>query len=375
MEYIDFASKISFYEFLHEEFKPPHFKTEDYKKEIELLMPSITIEGLAKKLEEAPKIFDIFEELLQLDHFTDPQYIHFCFDVNLLNNSEESLILKYLANRVFKFENGKPNVNFSKIYAKVSKDYSGLDRQRIFYAKRTIVRYVGKVGDRTRANKRKILYDHICNSIETRLRIATYLIENLNALDLLSVLDVGLFLKQKRHPVDPKGLRGRFGTVRISKILAEGGFADITGQVDEKTLSCESPISTSKEFAFVREKYLGGINKRKTRKPKKFDFILLHRGIPRTLIETNFFSTSGGGTKIGINEEEYTNLHEDIGKFNQSHGCKLSFMWITDGNYWLTTNGESRYNNLSENYFQGDFELLNYNLLRELLPKIKDSIK
>jgi len=47
MDYKEFASKISFYEFLQDEFKEPHFKTEDYTKEMEALKTEINIEGLS----------------------------------------------------------------------------------------------------------------------------------------------------------------------------------------------------------------------------------------------------------------------------------------------------------------------------------------
>ena len=43
MEYIDFASKISFYEFLQNEFKKPHFNTDKYKDEINLLRNKLNI--------------------------------------------------------------------------------------------------------------------------------------------------------------------------------------------------------------------------------------------------------------------------------------------------------------------------------------------
>ncbi len=46
-------------------------------------------------------------------------------------------------------------------------------------------------------------------------------------------------------------------------------------------------------------------------------------------------------------------------------------MWVTDGNYWLTKDGENRYKNLKERYFTKDYELLNYNLLRKYLKSIK----
>jgi len=374
MDYIGFASKISFYEFLQDEFKAPHFKTEDYAKEIEELRSDMTIEGLSKKLQETPKLFDILEELFQLDHFTDAQYIHFCFDVNTLNNSEESLIHKYISNRVFRFENGKPNTNFSKIYQKISGDYPKMDQLAVFYTKRAVVKYIKTLLDRKKSKKRRILYDHLQNSIETRLRVAIYVIEKLNAKDLLTAMDVKAFLRQKRHPIDTKGLRGRFGIDKISTILQDLGFVDLTTKIDMKVLDPELAINTSHEFSFIKEKCVQGILKRSNQKLKKFDFVLLHRGLPKILIETNFYSTSGGGTKIGINENEYTVLYADIQEFNRAHGTDLDFMWLTDGNYWLSSGGEGRFNNLKANYFKGPFELLNYNLLREVLPEIKKNI-
>lgn len=374
MDYKEFASKISFYEFLQDEFKEPHFKTEDYTKEMEALKTEINIEGLSSKMKDTPRLFDILEEIFQLDHFTDAQYIHFCFDVNTLNNAKENLIYKYISNRVFKFENGKPNTNFEKIYNKISSGYKIMDQLAVFYTKRSIVNYVKKMLDRRNIEKRKILFEHIQNSIETRLRLATYLIENLNAADLLDAIDVNKLLKQKRHPIDTKGLHGRFGIYKISKILEDSGFIDITAKIDEKVIDPESVINTSHEFSFIREKYVQGILKRSNQKLKKFDFVLLHRELPKILIETNFYSTSGGGTKIGINENEYTALHADIQKFNRNRGTDLHFMWVTDGNYWLSSGGEDRLVNLKANYFKGPFGLLNYNLLREELPKIKKKI-
>jgi len=253
-----------------------------------------------------------------------------------------------------------------------------MDQLSIFYAKRAIVNYITKVSDRKKEVKRKILFEHIKNSIETRLRISTYLLENLNAKYMLASLDIKKFLKQKRHPVDPKGIRGKFGTIKITKTLKDAGFVDLTAHVGTKSLPLEplpSIVSKSCEFSFIKEKYIDGVNKRKDSKPKRFDFIILYKGKPKILIETNFFSTSGGGTKIGINEGEYTDLHEDIQKFNKSHKSKLSFTWITDGNYWLSKNGETRFLNLKGNFFKGEFELLNYNLLKEVLPKIKQYLQ
>jgi len=369
MEYIDFASKISFYEFIQDEFRPPHFNKENYREEIKLLETNLTIDYLTKTFETNPKIIDIFEELLQLKRFTDAQYINFCFDVNVLNNSEESIIINYLKSSVFKFENGKSNDIFDQIYSDINTITPSNKKEKLFFAKRAIVNYI-----KTIIRKKDLLHYHIQNSIGTRLRIAKYLIENLNAGEYLSSVDLQSFLMRKRQPIDTKGLHGRFGILKIKKILDDSSFQDITTKISEKFLSADQCVIQDGRFSYIKEKALKGILKRKDKRPKKFDFILLYKGTPRILIETNFYSTSGGGTKIGINQGEYVDLHEDIKIFNKKHKTHLYFMWITDGNYWLSRDGENRFTNLKTNYFTSELELLNYNLLREHLPKIKEMI-
>jgi len=370
MNYIAFASKLSFYEFLQVEFKKPHFDTISYKNEISLLKENVNIDYITKVLESNPRIIDIFEELLQLKRFTNTQYINFCFDVNVLNNAEESILLKYILNSVFKFENGHTNENFADIYCETCGKSSPTHEELVFFTKRAMVKYIDKV-----TKQRKILYNHISNSIGSRLRISQYLIENLNADEFLKSVDLEKFLNQKRHPIDTKGLHGKFGNIKISKILDESGFKDITSEISKNTIPTHSVFEKHvpvDDFSYIREKAIEGINKRKDGRPKKFDYILLHNGHPKILIETNFYSTSG--TKIGINQGEYVDLHEDIQKFNRYNNTDLSFIWITDGNYWLSKDGENRFNNLKKNYFKADFELLNYNLFRNTLAIIKNNI-
>ncbi len=375
--YTDFASQISFYEFLHSEFKPPSFDTSQYAQEIAAASSASSIEGLCDSLLHYPRTFDVFEEIFQLDHFTDAQYINFLFDVNTLNNSEVAIILRHLDNHVFNFENGEPNATFAAIYATVQDRLPETDKTKIFYAKRAIVSYTERLMNRASPKKRTPLYTHISKSIESRTRIARYLFDNLNAPAFLKSLHPKAYLEQKRHPVDPKGLRGKFGPYKITGTLRNAGFHDVSSLVG----ACPLPLAgltgevKNIEFAYAAEKFVEAVTIRKTRKPKQFDFVLLHRGVPRILIETNFYSTSGGGTKIGINEGEYTDLHADISSLNQQKGTNLTFMWITDGNYWLSSGGESRYRNLKTHYFTGPFDLLNYNLFKEVLPSVKSFLE
>ena len=365
MKYIDFASKISFYEFLQSEFKSPHFKVEAYKEEIGLLSKRVNIEYLTKVFEDNPKAIDVCEELLQLQRFTNTQYINFCFDVNTLNNAEETPVLRYINENVFKFENGQDNAEFGKIYEKLSGSLNLEGEEKLFYTKRAIVRYAEKV-----VLSREMLYEHLKNSIGARLRVSRYLIENLNADELLSAVNLEAFLRQKRRIVDTKMLHGKFGTMKISKIFEKAGIRDVSSKVRTACLSPTEQLSGDfLGWTYVREKAVAAVKKRKDNTLKKFDFVLLCNGLPSVLIETNFYSTSG--TKIGINQGEYVDLHEDIKLLNKQRGTKLQFMWVTDGNYWLLSEGEARFKNLKDSYFTDNWAILNYKLLEENLPAIQ----
>jgi len=371
MKYIDFAAKISFYEFLQDEFYKPHFKTSLYKEEIAILKKDINIDVLTREMETRPKLIDIFEELFQLKNFTNTQYLNFCFDVNLLNNADESTVIKYIHNRVFKFENGKENTEFKNIYKKHEEKLKN-NQEIIFNTKRAMIDYIDKVKSK---KNRKILYEHLINSIEARLRVSKYVIENLNAKDYISSINVQMFLDSKRHPKDTKGLHGNFGSYKIIKILKDNEFIDVQKEIKDKELTHDSLLSDKfkNKYCYARELSIKGVMKRKDKKEKVFDFVLFYNKKPVILIETNFYTTSG--TKIGINEGEYTDLLEDIDVFNKKDKGNFKFIWITDGNYWLLKDGENRYNNLKQNFFKKDYELLNYNLFKEYIDKIKKEMK
>ena len=348
MEYIDFASNISFFEFTQDEFKEPHFKIDNYKYEISLLEMDLNIEQLTNYLKNHPKIFDIFEEVIQLKRFTNAQYINFCFDVNALNNYSQSLLIKYINNRVLNFENGNTNNYFFKILNKINtKDEKAL----IFEVKKAIADYSIKC-----STDKELFHNHLANSIDARLRISKYLIENLDLNNLIKSVNVSSFLENKRHPKDTKAIHGNFATMKIEKILIDNGF--------EKGLNAN--------FSFLKEKKIDGIIKKKDGKSKVLDFVLYYKRKPKFLIETNFYTTSG--TKIGINQGEYIDLLEIIDAYNKELKENLKFIWITDGNYWLTSDGEKRYINLKNNYFKKYYNLLNFNLFRENISVIKEEI-
>jgi len=235
----------------------------------------------------------------------------------------------------------------------------------------TVIKYVEFA-----VKRNKIIHDRLVNQnfIDVSERIAGYLINNLNLNEILKGIEIKEFLGAKRIPIDTKSIHGNFGKIKISSILGKHGFVNGNKLFDEnniKTLSHDlrniSGLSELKDkFVFVTERYIEGINKRKDGKSKLFDFILIYDLKPKTLIETNFYSTAG--TKIGINQGEYIDLNEDIkNSFKQ-----FVFMWITDGNYWLSSDGRNRLLNLY-NYF-GD-NILNYNLFDKKLENIKQLLK
>ncbi len=368
---MDFASKISFYEFLHNEFKKPHFKPQNYQKEIDLLKKEINIEYLTEILGTNPKIIDIFEELFQLKRFTNAQYINFCFDVHVLNNYEHDLVVKYIKTRVLRFENSSENKNFQGIYNQLLDNDKPKEEEIVFNVKRAIIDYIDKC-----QAKREIFYTHLQNSIDSRLRISKYLIEHLNADTYFKTVNLEKFLELKRHPIDTKSLHGKFGITKITKILEEGGFVNIDSEFKDKTLPIKNAVldkDSKNRFCYLRERAIAEINKRKDKKPKVFDFILLYKRKPKVLIETNFYTTSG--TKIGINQGEYVDLLQDITKINEKKKTSFIFLWVTDGNYWLTKDGENRFENLKKNYFKSKYELLNYNLLKANLTEIKEKME
>jgi len=105
---------------------------------------NLTIDSLIRILESNPKSIDILEEIFQLKRFTNTQYIHFCFDVNILNNHDEDSIINHSKKCILNFENGKENKIFIDIYNKCNKNQSNNNHEIIYNIKRSIIEYVNK---------------------------------------------------------------------------------------------------------------------------------------------------------------------------------------------------------------------------------------
>ena len=86
-KYIDFASKISFFEFIQEEFRKSDLDLNILKEELSILKSKKkwNINDLSDYVKQYPKSFLIFQEIVQLLRFTNAQLIHFAFDIDRLN--------------------------------------------------------------------------------------------------------------------------------------------------------------------------------------------------------------------------------------------------------------------------------------------------
>jgi len=201
------------------------------------------------------------------------------------------------------------------------------------------------------------------------IRFSNYLLNNLKLNETLSSIDIEKYLKNKRIPIDTKSLHGNYPRIRIEKILQDNNYKNIDPLLKKyriKTL--ESDLSKQINVSnlngckvFCTEKYVKEIIKINNGKLKKFDLVIFNELKPKYLFEMNFYTTEG--TKVGINEGEY----RDLNNYIKENFSNYKFYWITDGNYWLTSQGKNRFLNLI-NYFE---TILNINLFAEQIEYFK----
>jgi len=363
--YIDFASKISFLEFIQEEFRPANIPVERLQKEISILSSkkSWNIAELSDFVKANPKSFIVFEAIFQLLRFTNAQLIHFVFDVAKLNSDNLEAVYEYMVLNLMHDQ------EFREIYLDLLQPKLGyedlvlqldsLDRKLLIATfKAAVSKYVDKVSKDSRTLENRIAKKEF---EDFSIRFANYLLSNLKLNEILSAIDVKEFLKNKRVPLDTKGLHGNYAKLRITRILEKHGYSNVDRLLNQNCLPLAvQSMLLDKQKIFCTERCIEGIIKPKDRKPKKFDFIIFSEGKPKYLFEVNFYSTEG--TKIGINQNEYIDLYDLI----KSGFPQCKFYWITDGNYWLTTQGKSRFINLLR-YFD---QILNINTFAETLGSL-----
>ena len=364
-KYLEFASNLSFFEFVQEEFYSAKFKVDAYKNEIETLeklenFSKINIQSL---LSEYPKVFDIFEQIFQLYRFTNTQLINFLFDIDVLNSVNKDEKIKYIISNLEIDKNFKTIFDNELCKNDISyEDANELQKQDknllIKILKESVVKFIDKA-----IKERNYIYERIEKNKNTRERLANYLFDNLKIEEMIESIKIKSYLKYKKIPKDTKSIHGKFGTIKIKKILEKTGYINVDKKLpkvlEENIKDPENYAEFENKKIYATEKYIKNIFKKKTNKPKRFDFILIDNLKITDAIETNFYSTSG--TKIGINEDEYTDLNEEIKEKNPN----INFIWVTDGNYWFKSDGEERYKRCLDKF--GDNNILNYNQLNLLL--------
>lgn len=360
--YIDFASKVSFLEFIQEEFRYSNLDLNKLQEEIELLKRTSqwNIDMLADSIIKYPSLFLIFQEIFQLLRFTNTQLIHFIFNISILNSPNLNSIFEYMLYNI-KFDE-----EFRKIFLNIlkEKDYKkfieGLKNYRkeflIAHFKMSISKYIKKISKNFKILEKRITKEEFK---DFSIRFANYLLNNLKLNEILSSINVENFLKYKKIPLDIKSIHGNFMKIKIQKALEENGFINVDHLLQEKGIAIIphdmkdilKNISTSGNKLYCTEKFVEGIIIPKKGKLKKFDLVIFRNYIPKFLFEMNFYSTEG--TKIGINVTEYVDLKNFIDKNFKN---KFKFYWITDGNYWLTKTGKNTFFNLL-NYFDVIFNI------------------
>ncbi len=365
--YIDFASKVSFLEFIQEEFKHANVPVKELSQEISLLesRKQWNINDLSEYVKKYPRSFIIFQELFQLLRFTNAQLIHFVFDVVKLNSLNINAIYEYM------ILNLKYDLEFRKIYLKAINRRLKYDdfiahveqydkRYLIATFKLAISKYIDKIVKNFTILEKRIVKSEF---EDFSIRFSNYLLNNLKLNETLKAINIEKYLQNKRIPLDTKSLHGNYPKIKIIKILENKGYKNIdsilnkTGiHILKHDLRQQIDLTVlNNDKIFCTERYVDKIIKTKDNKLKKFDLIIFSNYKPKYLFEMNFYSTAG--TKIGINQNEYIDLNEYI----KRNSYDFKFYWITDGNYWLTTQGKMRFLNLL-NYFD---KIFNINIFAE----------
>ncbi|PIX29815.1 MAG: hypothetical protein COZ65_00350 [Caldiserica bacterium CG_4_8_14_3_um_filter_35_18] len=371
--YIDFASKISFLEFIQDEFRPAKIPLDQLDQEISSLKPKKlwNIDELSEFVKNYPKSFIIFEQVFQLLRFTNAQLIHFIFDVDKLNSLNINAIYEYMLLNLKNDEKFRQiylrTINSRLTYEEFIKNIGNYNKKSLVAVfKFAVSKYVDEIIDDFTILKNRIVKAEFA---DFSIRFSNYLLNNLKLNETLSSIDIEKYLKNKRIPIDTKSLHGNYPRIRIEKILQDNNYKNIDPLLKKyriKTL--ESDLSKQINVSnlngckvFCTEKYVKEIIKINNGKLKKFDLVIFNELKPKYLFEMNFYTTEG--TKVGINEGEY----RDLNNYIKENFSNYKFYWITDGNYWLTSQGKNRFLNLI-NYFE---TILNINLFAEQIEYFK----
>ncbi len=372
--YIEFASKISFFEFgTQNEYRPALIDVKKFSSTINRLQANNAwnIDSLSDYITKYPESFKLFEGLFRLERFSNAQLIHFIFDTVKLNSNNTDTVYEYA------ILNLKCDVILRKKFLDlISKEFGyKIEYENIISNNKTLPKEVIVAYFKMTVNIYAIEVDKEPNYLEKRIkkeqfndsaiRIANYILNTLQLNEFLKVVKIKDFLNIKQIPADTKSIHGNFLKTKLTNILHNARIENIDDRLKELNITVlpetinELDLKQGQRY-YCTEKAIKGVTKSSNNKLKKFDIIIIVNNKPKHLFEINFYTT--GGTKIGINENEYVDLNEDIIKEG-----KYNFHWITDGNYWLSKQGKERYLNLIR---KQKFEnIYNANMFEESLSK------
>jgi len=357
-KYVEFAACVSFLEFRQEEYGDLVIDIKEYSKEIDQIQSKKDWDpsSLADYIMSNPRSFSVFEALFREQRFSNAQLIHFFFDVDRLNLPKLESVYEYALLNL----RNDPNLRemTGEYIRKIALDNNSLDEllkgtskedKKLIVAalKMAISKYASSI-----SKDPKVLAERICSPEfeDCAIRLSNYLLTDLKLGEFLASIRLKDYLGFKRRTADIKGLHGDFAKNKIVDILVNAGYVNIDDLLRSKkigTLRHDVRNDLGRDFPsgkiFCTEKKIEGVVKPKDKKLKVFDIIIFSDGRPKHLFEINFYTTSG--TKIGINDDEYVALLESLKK-----DSRFQFHWITDGNYWLSSDGRERFNRLIERF-------------------------
>ncbi len=356
--YIDFAARSSFLELRSEEYGLPLLDPNKYNDEINILtsQKEWDVPSLSEFIMKYPKGFHVLEALLQQQRFSKPQLIYFFFDVERLNSPNIDSIYEYAALNLTHDVGLKDayRKRLNKISQQTDPDQllraNDNDSKRLVTAvfKMAVAAYAPKIPKRLESLKLRVTDPFFA---DFSFRFANYVITILNLNHMLQSVNLPELLKCKRAPKDSKAEHGKYGEMMVARVLDKCGFINIDGLIrdlDISSLNGETikriGMSISDEPSYCTKKSIDGVFRPdRPGELKSFDVVIWVERKPRHLIEINFFTT--GGSKIGINEGEYVALMKSI-----KGAGDYEFHWITDGNFWLGTQGQKVYTRLLKQY-------------------------
>jgi len=216
--YIDFASKISFLEFIQDEFRNANIPIEKLKKEVSLLTSKKqwNINDLSDYIKNNPCSVIIFQEIFQLLRFTNAQLIHFVFDVAKLNSLNIEAIYEYM------ILNLKHDIEFREICMDTIKQGLQYDdfitnieqydkKYLIAIFKFAISKYIDRIAKEINVLEARITKNEF---EDFSIRFSNYLLNNLRLNETLITINIEKFLENKRIPIDTKSLHGNYPKIR-----------------------------------------------------------------------------------------------------------------------------------------------------------------